>query len=203
LTSKEYVAADEGSYYWAFSTIGTPIVGPVDANNTPTATKALMTVYNAGPNRIYPQLLQLYVTTVGTTGSRMNFSHVLDPGTNRYSSGGTALTKNNCNSASLNNSNATITFGALTTTAAGTNARTFGNHQPRGTIEVVEDMYEFVYGTTGGGTSSASRAATVSDFSRSLPPLVLGPGDSLVLHFYRATITVGITFEVNFAFIER
>jgi hypothetical protein len=203
ISSKEVWAADEGSYNWAFSAIGTPIVGPVDANNTPTATKALMSVYNAGSNRIYPQLLRLYVTTVGTTGSRMNFSFALDPLTNRYSSGGTALTKNNVNSASINNSGATINFGALVTTAAGANVRQFGNLQPRGTIEVVEDCYEFNFAGAGGGTQSSSRAATVSEVSMTVPPLVIGPGDTMLLHFYRASITVGVTFEVNFGYIER
>lgn len=203
ISSKEIWAADEGSYFWANSAIGTPIIGPVDANNSPTATKGLMTVYNAGQSRIYPQVLRLYVTTVGTTGSRMNFAFGLDPLVNRYSSGGTTITAKNVNSSSLIGTGSSINFGALTLTAAGTSFRQFGNLQPRGTIEVVEDCYEFNFAGGGGGTQSSSRAATVSEFSMTVPPLVICPGDSLVVQFFRASITVGVTFEVNFGFIER
>ena len=203
VSNKEWVAADEGSYFVAVNpTAGTGIVGPV--STTFDEAKAALTVYNGGTNRIYPQLLQLYVTVVGTTGTRCDFTHVIDDG-NRYSSGGTALTKANVNMGSLNASGATITFGALVTTAASSTRRLLGNHQLReAAIEIVGDLYEFNYGSGhGSGTLSGSRVATVADFQRSLPPVVIDPGDTYVLHFWRTSITVGMTTEVNFHYIER
>ena len=91
ISAKELFAADEGSYFVAVNpTAGTGIVGPV--STTLDEAKALLTVYNGGQNRIYPQRMQLWVTTIGTTGTRQNYTVTLDDG-NRYSSGGTALTK--------------------------------------------------------------------------------------------------------------
>ena len=79
-----------------------------------------------------------------------------------------------------------------------------GNHQIReAAIEVVGDQYTFVWGGADLGNLSNSRVATVADFNVSLPPMVLDPSDSLVIHHWRASITVGVTFEVNFEFIER
>ena len=202
LSSKEFGAADEGSYYIAVNpTPGTGIVGPV--STTWDEAKALMTVYNGGVNRIYPQLLQLYVTVIGTTGTRQDFTHALDTG-NRYSSGGTALTKANVNMDSIYTSGAVVTFGALVTTAASSSRRLLGNHQLReAAIEVVGDFYEFNFAGPGGATQSGSRVATVADFQRTLPPVAIGPGQTYVLHYWRASITVGITFEANFQYIER
>ncbi len=203
VSNKEFWAADEGSYFVTNTALGTPVIGPVDAADTPTATKGLMSIYNSGSNKIYPQFLRLYVTTVGVTGTRANYSFGLDPLTNRYVSGGTALVSKNVNSASTNTSGASIVFGALTLAAAGTNYRQLPKYQPRGTIEVVEDCYEFNFGGHGGGTISSSRVATVAEISMTVHPIVLGPGDCLILQQYRASIGTGITFEAVLGYIER
>lgn len=200
LSSRDHQLADSGSLYVAINpTAGTGIVGPV--STTFDEAKALMTVYNGGSLYIYPQTLQLYCTVIGTTGTRQDYTHTLDTG-NRYSSGGTALTKANTNMASSATSAAIITFGALVTTAASGSRRLLGNHQTReAAIEVVGDMVEFNFG--GAQSQSGSRVATVADFQRSLPAVVIGPAQTWTLHFWRASITVGVTNEVNFVFVEK
>ena len=203
VTGKEWGAADEGTYYVAVNpTAGTGIVGPV--STTLDEAKALLCVYNGGQNRIYPQRMNLWVTVVGTTGTRQDYNFTIDQG-NRYSSGGTALTKSNVNMDSVRTTGATINFGALVTSAASGSRRLMGNHQIReAAIEIVGDQYTFIWGNnSNGGNSSGTRVATVADFQVEVQPMVIGPGQSLLLHHWRTSITVGVTFEVNFEYIER
>ena len=201
LTGRDTQAASTGVYFVAINpTAGTGIVGPV--STTFDEAKALMTVYNSSTTvTIYPLALALHVTVVGTTGTRQNFTHTIDDG-NRYSSGGTALTTANTNSGSTTASAATITFGALVTTAASGSRRLLGNNQIReAAIEIVGDRYEWNFG--GAQSQSGSRVATVADFHQSLPSVAIAPGDTWVLHHWRGAITVGVTFEANFSYLER
>ena len=200
LTARDTQLASTGVCFVAVNpTAGTGIVGPV--STTFDETKALLTVYNGGSSVIYPLSLQLYVTVIGTGGTRCDFTHTIDTG-NRYSSGGTALTKSNTNMDSTTTSGAIVTFGALTTTAASGSRRLLGNHQLReAAIEVVGDMYEFNFG--GAQSQSGSRVATVADFQRALPPIAIAAGQTWTLHQWRTSISVGITFEANFVYAER
>lgn len=199
--ARDVQVVDAGALFVAVNpTPGTGIVGPV--STTFDEAKALMTVYNSGTRTIYPLALQLYVTVVGTTGTRCDYTHTIDTG-NRYSSGGSALSKANANMASSAASDAVINFGALVTTAASGNRRLLGNHQLReAAIEIVGDFYEFTFGGAS-GSQAGSRAATVADFQRSLPAIAVGPNQTYTLHFWRAAITVGITYEVNFVYAEK
>lgn len=202
LTGRDTQAASSGVQFVAVTpTPGTGVIGPVAT--TFSEILGLMTVYNASTTvTIYPQTLTLHVTVIGTTGARQNYTHVLDDG-NRYVSGGTALTKSNTNSGSSTTSEATITFGALVTSAASGSRRILGNNQIReALIEVVGDRYEFNFGGAPSGTGV--RTTLGGDFHVSLPAVAIAPGDTWVLHHWRASITVGVTFEVGqFSYIER
>lgn len=202
VTGKELVSADEGSYFTALSTTpGTGIIGHA-APTTFDATKPYFLLYNGGVNRIYPQFLRLHDTVVSVGGARVQFTVVVDQG-NRYSSAGTALTPKNVNMDSVISSAASIYQGAVVATAASASVRTLDHLVFRGTIDVVEDVYEIVFGASDGSGQGGSRVATVGDFARLAPPVVVGPGQSLLIHQWAASQSTGPTFQVSFGYIER
>lgn len=201
ISGKEWVSADEGSYFFGQNaTPGTGIIGPV--STTFDETKAVLSIYNGGTTkRIYPQYLRLYVTVAGASDARVQFTHVVDTG-NRYTSGGSTLTVSNPNIDSSATSLAVAKFGALTVAAANAR-RLMGTTVFRGTIGIVEDCYEIVYAAADGAGMGGSRAATVQDMARMAAPIVIGPGQSYLLHDWAGSIATGRTYAVEFGYIER
>lgn len=199
---REFGLADEGSYFTAISpTAGTGIIGHA-APTTFDELKPYLVLYNGGANRIYPQFLRLYETVASVGGARVQFTVALDQG-NRYSSAGTALTKNNVNMDSTYSTGATITAGAVVATAASSSRRLIGNYPVRGTIDIIEDVYELTFGGFGAQTSNHSRVATVGAHGVTLPPVVVGPGQSLLIHQWAGSQSTGPTWEVVFGYVER
>lgn len=202
LGNKETYAGDEGSYFTAITpTPGTGIIGHA-APTTFDETKPYLLLYNGGQNRIYPQFLRFHETVVSTAATRVQFTIAVDQG-NRYSSGGTALTKNNVNMDSVVSTQATITVGAVIASAASSSRRVLDHLVYRGTIDVVEDIYEIVFGASDGAGMGGSRVATVGDFARMTAPVVVGPGQSLLVHQWAGSQSTGPTFQVTLGYIER
>lgn len=204
LTGKEYTFADEGSYLVAISpTAGTGIIGHA-APTTFDETKPYLFVYNGSGNlRLYPQFLRLHDTVVSVGGTRMQFTITTDVG-NLYSSGGTAATVNPPNTEIVSpGANAVSIYqGAVVTAAATASRKNLGNYCLRGTIDVVEDNYTFVWGASDSFVSS-SRVATVMDISQPLPPTVIGPKQCLKIHQWQSGQSTGPTFEMVFGFVLR
>lgn len=208
ITNKEMFAADEGSHYVAVNpTMGTGIIGHA-APTTFDEAKALIVIFNnntaASGICIYPQSILLDVTVVGAGATRDQFSFTLDNG-NRVSSAGTALTKANVNMNSGLTSSSVVTFGAVVSTAATAARRLLGNYVIRGAnIEVVWDQFEFIFGTPGGSTGGLLTPTTVAaHFTRYMPPVVIGPQQSLCVHQWATSQSSGITFEPVIGYIER
>lgn len=202
ITGKEYMAADEGSYFTALTpTPGTGIIGHA-APTTFDETKPYLLLYNGGQNRIYPQYLRLHDTVVSTAATRVQFTIAVDQG-NRYSSAGTALSPSNVNMDSVVASAASIYVGAVVATAASASRRKVDHIVFRGSIDVVEDVYEIVFAGGDGTGQGGSRAATVQDMARMAPPVVVGPGQSLLIHQWAGSQSTGPTFQVSFGYVER
>lgn len=202
LTSNQLFAGDEGSYFMAITpTPGTGIIGHA-APTTFDETKPYLLLYNSGQNRIYPQFIRFHETVVSTAATRSQFTVVVD-GTNRYSSAGTALTINNVNMDSTRTSGAVAYAGAVVASAASTVRRVLDHIVFRGTIDVVEDVYTIAFGASDGMSGASSRAATVQDAGRVTAPVVIGPGQSLLIHQWAGSQSTGPTLQVAFGFIER
>ena len=202
ISNKELYSADEGSYFMGLTpTPGTGVIGAASMTAFVTTTP-IMVVYNGDTTkRLYPQFLNLYETVVSTSGARVQFTFYTDSA-NRYVSGGTALTISSTNSGGAANSTTAIHVGAVTASAA--SAQVLIDHVVfRGTIDVVEDCYEFVFGGVGGGNASASRVTTVQDFSRTLPPVCIMPGHSLCIYQWAASQANAPTYEYRFGFMLR
>jgi hypothetical protein len=205
ISNKEFAACDEGSYFIALTpTPGTGIIGTVNIAAI-TAASPTMVIYNGhGSKYLYPQFLNLHETVVSTTGARSQFTFYTDA-INRYTSSGTALTISNTNSGSANSASLVVAQvgTAMVATAASGAQRLIAHVVFRGTIDVAEDQLEFVFGGLGGGNAGSSRAATVTDFSKTLPPVALAPGHSLVMHQWAGSQANAPTFEYQFGFILR
>jgi hypothetical protein len=204
LGGSDIAFGDAAAYYTAIApTPGTGILGPV--STTLDEAKALMTVYNGGVLNIYPRWLRLHVSVVGTTGTIVQFTQAVDSG-NRFSSGGSALVPKNTNMASTATSAAAIQFGALVTTAPTSARRLLHHTKYRSAIEVVDDQYQFSWGSSDqlqDPTSLVNNSTTIANVTFAYAPVVIGPGQTFVLHQWRGAITVGITFDVEFGYVEK
>lgn len=202
ITGKELFSADEGSYVMALTpTPGTGVIGTINIAAITDVSPTMVMFNGHATKRCYPQFLNLHETVVSTTGGRMQFTFYLDT-SNRWTSGGTALTNGGVNSAVLENSGVVVHVGAIVSPAA--SAKVLVAHVVcRGTIDVVEDQVEFVFGGLGGGNAAGSRVATVSDFSKTLPPICIAPGHSLVMHQWAASQANAPTYEYQLGFISR
>lgn len=193
-------AADLGNFFVAVTP--TPGTGIITGNPTSfDETKPLLTVFNGGTLNIYPVYLRLMSTVVGGGAATKNFTHVLDQG-NRYSSGGTALVPSNTNSLSSTRSSASLVTGAITATAASSNRRILGNNFFRVSVaDIVGDIYDFSYG--GPVQNATQQIATAVHFTRSVAPICIQPQSTYALYVWSGTFTQGITFEVEFGYIEK
>src|SRR5678815_1839365 len=91
ITGKEWLSADEGSYFTAVSpTPGTGIIGHA-APTTFDEAKPYLVLYNGGSKRIYPQFLRLHETVASVGGVIVQLTITSDVG-NRRASAGTAMT---------------------------------------------------------------------------------------------------------------
>jgi hypothetical protein len=220
LLQKQSGLAEEGSYFTA-SNLQTSITGP--AGTAFSATAAMLTIYNAStltaPVRIVPDYLHLLAGTTAMSNTTSNtgtfWSMVIDS-VNRYTSGGTALTPKNVNMESTNGSVAVVNFGALTTTAASGAVRSIiGNRLFREPVSATAlslasmDDWQFNFGALDapsniGGSSGVLQANIVHKIFNT-PPVVIGPGQTLVLHMWLTANSgqTGGTFLPELGWYER
>ena len=204
LSGKEWFLAAEGSYNMALTpTPGTGVIGTINiaAITDVSPTAVFYNGNSAGGANIYPQFLNLHETVVSTSGARVQFTFYLDT-INRWTSAGTALTVGGTNSGIVASSGLAAHVGAVVSPAA--NAKVLIAHVVfRGTIDVVEDQFEFVFGGPGSGMFAGPQATTVQHFAANLPPICIQPGHSLVMHQWAASQANAPTYEYQFAYIER
>lgn len=202
ISNKELFSADEGSYNVALTpTPGTGVIGTVSIAAITDVSPTAVFYNSSTTKRIYPQFLNLHETVVSTAGARVQFTFYLD-NINRYTSGGTLLTNGNTNSGSSADTGLVAHVGGIVSPAA--SAKVLVAHIVfRGTIDVVEDQYEIVFGSHGGGTVTGPQATTVQHFSATAPPVCIMPGHSLVMHQWAASQANAPTYEYNFGYIAR
>ena len=206
---RDMALADSGNYFMAITP--TPGTGIITGSSVQafTETTPYMTVYNGnvggGPS-IYPVFLRTHLTVVGATASLAEYwTFTLDTG-NRYTSGGTALTINNTNMSNANASLASIFVGAITASAASGSRRVVDHVVGKDTvIEVVHDRNVFNWGGNNAvsPSSTASNTTTPTYAAYNLAPMVIGPGQSMVIVRWAASQTTGSTNEFQFSYIEK
>ena len=210
-----YGLADEGSYFNAVN--ATPGTGIIHALTTAfSSTAALFCLRNTdaeGAKRLYLDYVRL---TTGATAIAMTAATSIEcaitiDNTNRYSSGGTALTPVNANMDSASATIAAVTFGAVVLTAASGSVRAITRAAlPRRAAPamVTGDQFLFNFGTVDAPSiavaGAAAPATAASSFYCPLGPVVIGGGDSINFHlWYPAGATTAPTFEVELGWWER
>ncbi len=205
VTGRDIALADSANYYvMTTPTAGTGIIGGLNVN-TNVATTPLMVLYNGGLLNVYLLYLRLSITVAGVGAVTRNFTHAMDQG-NKIGTAtvGTQLVSSNVNILSNTKSSLAGTFGSITGAGIATpNQRILWNDWFRMTlVDIIGDVYEWQYGAPS-GVGVGSTPATVCNFVRSCPPIVLPPNSSYTLTLWSGTISTGITFEVNLGYAEK
>jgi hypothetical protein len=220
LWNADYALADEGSYFvganaWTAANTGIVITAsiaddalPAGATSAPNSPS--MIIYNAenanNPNAvsIYPRYCKVTTKVIPLTTVTWYYAWRLD-NTNRYASGGTALTMNNVNPGSTRGTKSAVTFGvlAVTSTTVSSANRLVSNGSLAGAAPVVLDTYLWQFGAPGLAMDSA-RLATVKSMTIQAPPVVIPPGWSLQLELWGATYgATGAQYDVEWGHVER
>jgi len=203
-------------YYVGNNTFGTGI--NINANPTAiAATEGALSIYNSasytgGDNKnciIMPLYLKLVVATA-TDGTDLSFKFSTDV-IERYSTGGTALTMNSTFVHANTTDNARPTavsevyFGDLTFAAA-SSEKQVGDVQIRPASSaagsVVGDEIMILFGGYGQTSETTVTAAAQKHMSKTLPPIFLGPGSSLIAQPFSTGATTATNFYVECGVIE-
>ena len=198
--------AGEGSYFVATNaTLGTALTGTA-APTAFSATVALVSIFNAaaaGGKRLHLDWLLLSPKAAGTSGTSFSFAMSGDR-TNRYSSGGTAITPVNTNMDSDTTSIATMYVGAVTAAAAGASVRRLNHGALRTVIKVIGDQYLFTFGNSSPVVAGIPLEGTLqAAIHTPCPPVVLGPGHSFLLHEVAPAQAAAATWEFSAGWWER
>jgi len=214
---KSHLLADEGSYYVTNNAQTGVATGTGTAFS---ATSALLVVTNtdstdnANCRRIYMDYVDLVTTAAGGWGSAgVNTQIMVYLSTSaRYSTSGSSLTANitSPNSSASKDSIAQVYFGAVVTTAAAASDRPICGLRilrPAVSTTVADVIGETKHLNFGGVESMLSGSITVANanqISMPLPPIVIGPGHSMVLHFaMNGTTPAAASYAPEIAWWER
>lgn len=204
--AKLHALADEGSYWTAVNaTPGTAIVGIAAADGYDvTETLFYLHVNAAATRRVYMDHIHLTCGAAGTNGTDFSLAITTD-NTARYTSGGTQITPANAlQGASDATATDRVQFGAIVSTAASTNGRLLWHGLMRTVIKVIGDQYTLVFGAPSQAPTANILAGTAqAHVIRHVPPLVLNPGDSLLIHEYAASQSVAASYQFAAGWWER
>lgn len=206
--ARDVALADLGYYFVGLSTTpGTGTIGTASVQAFTETTPILILFNSSATVSVYPTQWRLHCTVVGATAATIAtmFTFTLDAG-NRLSSAGTLLTSANTNMNSTNATAAVISVGAPIATAA-SGSRRIVSHCPMEGVGVnpVHHTHTFQWGAPGAVVPSTliDNTTTLSHQVKNLPPMVVGPGQSLVVVRWGAAITTAPTYEHQFEWIEK
>lgn len=210
LGGKMHTLAQEGSYFVATNpTVGTGIAGIAAADGY-SAIETLLLLYNQSTEaeavHICLDFLELQCTVVDTNGTDLRFDHHID-NTDRFSSGGSAITPVNPCMDSTASPKGRLRFGAVVSSAASSSVRYLGGRQLASTDLVANDLMLFTYGGSNSFSnqnSNLTEEATLARFWHiACPPVVLGPGDSYLFTLNSASQSGAATYTFTAGWWER
>lgn len=201
--------ADEGSYFVASNpTPGTGIAGIAAADGF-NAAETLFLLYNTATTsestRLYLDFLELSCTVVDTNGTDIRYDMHIDS-TDRYTSGGSAITPVCPNMDSSASAKGRLKFGALVSAAASSGVRYLGGRLLSSTDLVANDCFRFDFGGAGGagqGLNYSEEATLGRIFQVASPPVVLGPGASFLFSINCSSQSGAATWSFNAGWWER
>ena len=206
MSSRELQSADQGNYFVA--TTPTPGTGIISSGSVQayTLTTPYLVLFNNGPFNVYPTFMRTCVSVVDVTASAATFYTFSYNAGNQVTSGGTALTINNTNSGSAISSGVTATVGAITAPGgAGGNKVTSHSKIRSLTVQVIHDSVTINWGHSSQSLLSTliNNTTTHSDVVFNVAPVVITPGNSLVMVRWSNSGTTGVTNEFELGFIAK
>lgn len=194
--------ADAGQYFCAMTqTPGTAYNLTAAAQTAFSATQALWVVANTAQasdkRRIYLDIAKIVFATGGTGGTAFHTATALDNG-NRYSSGGTVqvvFSPNMALTVAQTPSIASVRGGDITATAATGAVRYVSRSTLSTSIPLAAETYIFDFGSVSHNTH-VNKITTV-------PPLVIGAGQSVVIHAWLPGQSAQPTGELLICWRER
>ena len=210
LSSSDYGAADEGSYFIASNgVVGAPIASqttnsPNSLTPSDVAPEFLVMNQNpvGGPNIWIKRLLRV-ITNPGTaTQTGISIQCQLDAGA-LYTSGGTALTVKNANPPGKSTGGVAYA-GAIVKAAKTAQVIYCGRQSPRSTLAIINDELLFKWGASDGYGSNYAVATVAGRFTIDFGPVVIPPQWTFSIHFaYGLTVTGSPTSDWEAGWIER
>lgn len=186
--------AISGSSYQALQT---PAVGPAGVamgiqttfSDTANVAFCLVNGASAGGKRVIMEYIKLRITAAGSSSTSAEAAIEIDS-TNRYSSGGTALTP--VSTTTEDNTASIVTtcrFSAITAAGAGANRKWIWHDLIRkaaAPLWIINDTVLFRFGDFEGLGYNANLVSSTdaggSKLQFPVPPAVIGPGGSILLH---------------------
>lgn len=207
---------DEGSYF----TTNNAQTGLATAA-APTAfsaTNPFLVIYNGSnpsddfAQRIYLDYMMLMCTAAGTAGTSVQIAITKDRG-NRYTSGGTDLTAAITPTGPTSIASTTRIWGGnITASAASTNVKTLvGNRTLKvmtAPAPTVGDQYTLRSGAGNMAeninySNNGTTVTQISQITQSIPPMVVGPDESLLVHLWIVTQSAASSYAPEIGWWER
>jgi hypothetical protein len=156
-----------------------------------------------GGKLIYPDYIRLTCTAAGTGGTSLRIAAKIDNAP-RYTSGSTAsVGPKNANMNSPLTSIALFYAGPLVAAAASSAARLVGEVLARMAIPVVGDEYIIKFGQAIAMMSAAKNGTTPTTYVINWSPVILGDGDSLLLHLWLPSQSAASSYLVEAGWWEK
>lgn len=216
LLTTKHLLADEGSYFTAgVATPGTGITMAAAVTAFSDTNGFFVIKNNASPasgKRLYMDYIKLIVTAATTAVQSVDFVAKVDyivrsPST---AANGTTLTPVNVNGDEGGASEATViafaNAGAMTIPAASASARVAGRAHAATGLHFAGDEIVVQFGATERSSTAGLTAVRASGPSRTvcdMPPIVLGPQQTLVIHRWSLTEAAAIAYEYDLGWWER
>jgi hypothetical protein len=227
MVRKAHALADEGSYFTVHNS-QTGVITPANTGFTATAPAMLIANVDVPSNplakNIYLDYVDLLITAAGVTATAVQgkMMALLLDSVNIYTSGGTNLATGsniNVNMTSSVKSIANIYFGNITASGGGGTSRLIvGQRLMRLPVsattapDLINDVFHFNFGGVENATSYVSGStgalqANVVQSTLNLPPVVIGPGQSLLFYIWQlvagGTFPTGTTYSPEIGWWER
>lgn len=203
---KLHAVADEAAYFTATNaTPGTAIAGIAAADGYDvTETLFYLHVRSTATKRVYMDYLSLTAAVAGANGTNFSLAITTD-NTARYTSGGTSITPvAGSQFGGVASSVDAAYFGAVVTTAASANGKLLWHSLLRTVIKVIGDQYVLSFGAPEEQGASMPTAGTLQlGLVRKVPPVVLNPGDTLMVHEYAASQSGAAEYQFAAGWWER
>lgn len=194
--------ADEGCYFTANN--GQTGIATAATPTAFSATNPFLLIFNndaTGGKRIYLDSVTLTATAAGTAGASVQCAVTIDS-TNRYTSGGSALTPVNVNMDDATATIAVVHAGNITAAAASGSVRTVaGQRYLKGAIPVAGDEYSLKFGSA--TTEANITISTIMKTGIKLPPVIIGPQQSALVHLWLPSQSAASSYAPELSWWER